>query len=51
MALLTYLNTVTRMVESADFPKDVSSAITRLDINELVEKAYSELNDKIFVCK
>ena len=29
----------------------MSSAITRLDINELVVKAQIELNDMIFVCK
>ena len=29
----------------------MSSAIVRLDINELVEKAQIELDDMIFVCK
>ena len=29
----------------------MSSAIARLDINELVVKAQIELNDMIFVCK
>ena len=46
-----YLNTVARMVSSADILEDVSSAIVRLDINELVEKAQIELDDMIFVCK
>ena len=51
MVLRMYLNTVARMVSSADILEDVSSAIIRLDINELVEKAQIEVDDMIFVCK
>ena len=50
MVLRRYLNTVARMV-CADILEDVSSAIVRLDINELVEKAQIELDDMIFVGK
>ena len=46
-----HINTSARMMQNANLPKDVSSAIARLDINELVVKAQIELNDMIFVCK
>ena len=46
-----YLNTAAGMAQNADLPNDVSSFIARLDLNELVEKAWIELNDMIFVCK
>ena len=46
-----YLNTAAGKAQNADLPKDVSPFIARLCLNELVEKAWIELNDMIFVCK
>ena len=46
-----YLNTAAGQAQNADLPKDVSPFIARLYLNELVEKAWIELNDMIFVCK
>ena len=46
-----YLNTAAGKAHNADLPKDVSPFIARPYLNELVEKAWIELNDMIFGCK